>query len=250
MSGAVATLPLLIAHDDAVTGARGLIVLVSVADAARPDDVDEAVAVLPEAERALAAPWHPRRQATFAAGRTALRRALAEVGVDVDVTAPIARNDRGAPVVSGLPRGVAVSVTHKDTIAGALVMAGVGDAHTGVDVEVDELRHGRPRARADVDALIGQTLLAEEVACLPNDDDARRLAFFARFSAKEALYKAIDPFVRRYVGFLEVRADVDGDDVRFTVPEPSLAARGRVVRVSTIDGVGDVVLTTAIATKR
>ena len=59
---------------------------------------------------------------------------------------------------------------------------------------------------------------------------------------KEALYKGLDPFVRRYVGFLEVNVVVDGDGrARFAVPMPGFVADGRVLRVAD----DDVVLTMA-----
>jgi 4'-phosphopantetheinyl transferase EntD len=41
-----------------------------------------------------------------------------------------------------------------------------------------------------------------EIAHLSGEERGREVLL--RFSAKEAVYKAIDPFVRRYVGFLEV----------------------------------------------
>ena len=44
-----------------------------------------------------------------------------------------------------------------------------------------------------------------EIASLAERDRAREVT--VRFSAKEAIYKAIDPFVRRYVGFQEVEVD-------------------------------------------
>jgi len=34
-----------------------------------------------------------------------------------------------------------------------------------------------------------------------------------RFAIKEAIYKAIDPYVRRYVGFTEVELEITGDRV-------------------------------------
>ena len=36
------------------------------------------------------------------------------------------------------------------------------------------------------------------------EGDERQRAILLRFSAKEAIYKALDPFVRRYVDFKEV----------------------------------------------
>lgn len=155
-------------------------------------------------EAALAATWGDLRVRTFVAGRTALRAALRALAVD-DADAPVLRTARGAPLVS---ERVRASVTHKEEIAVALAcradLTGAGAFHVGVDVEVppgpkdDVSRHVlTPREVAELDAL---------------SPDARRREVLLRFSLKEALYKALDPFVQRYVGFheVEVRPRVDG----------------------------------------
>lgn len=170
-------------------------------------------------EAALSAGWGDRRKATFAAGRHALRCALRAAAIDVDIA--IGRDERGAPV---LPTGVSGSVTHKDTLAGALVCID-GDGTVGLDLELDE-----PRTGTAVDGLIRQVLTEREQALLPNDNDGRRRAWLLRFSLKESLYKALDPWVRRYVGFQEVEVDVDdNDNAIFTVA--GFAAIGAVVDV-------------------
>jgi 4'-phosphopantetheinyl transferase EntD len=183
-------------------------------------EVPVAVALHPE-EAALAATWGDKRKATFTAGRHALRQALQGAGVDVD--GGTLRDLRGAPVLPLLPGGgrVCGSVTHKDTVAAALVST---SAVVGVDLELLEMRD-----RKSVDRLIAQTLTAREAAALPDDDDGRCRALLLRFSLKEALYKALDPFVQRYVPFQEVEVDVDGAAAVFTVP--GFCAEGAVVDV-------------------
>ncbi|HMG57415.1 MAG TPA: 4'-phosphopantetheinyl transferase superfamily protein [Kofleriaceae bacterium] len=60
-------------------------------------------------------------------------------------------------------------------------------------------------------------------------DDAGR-GVTLRFSIKEAIYKAIDPYVRRYVGFTEVELELDpaGDAVAVTTALPfAIAATWR-----------------------
>jgi 4'-phosphopantetheinyl transferase EntD len=138
---------------------------------------------LPPEEQAIAAGFGPKRRATFAAGRAVLHHLLARHGVEESFA--ILRDDRGAPV---LPAGFTGSISHKDSIACALVSA--GDARIGVDVE-----------RADA----VRVDLAEKI--LTDPERARFTTPFELtlvFSLKEALYKALDPFVRRYVGFKEV----------------------------------------------
>ena len=46
-----------------------------------------------------------------------------------------------------------------------------------------------------------------------------------RFSAKEAVYKAIDPWLRRYVGFREVEVELDAQgEGRAHAVDPRLAS--------------------------
>jgi len=213
-----------------VRSALGVVVVVAVdPGAAALDD-------LPVDERALASTWGARRRATFTAGRRALRGALVAAGaVDHDaapaLAAPILRDDRGAPVLPApLAARFRASITHKDTHAAAVVFAVAddeADLHVGVDLELDE-----GQARSRVDGIARQTLRDDEHALLPDDDDARRRAVLLRFSAKEALYKAIDPHLRRYVGFHEVGVVHDGAALTFACPADSgLVAHGAVVDV-------------------
>ena len=156
-------------------------------------------ALLPDGERALAATWGEPRVRTFAAGRVALRAALREMGVDPG--GPILRTARGAPLV---PAGVLASVSHKDELAVAIAALDDGaGARVGVDVEVLDV------PRFDVSRHVLTEAELREVGVL--DDDARRREVLARFSLKEALYKALDPFVQRFVGFLEVEVRTHED---------------------------------------
>lgn len=154
---------------------------------------------LVDAEKDLARSWAEARLRSFVAGRTALRRALERRGLS---SSPLLRDDRGAPL---LPTGVdaRASVSHKDDVAVALVSSPVGDERVGVDVEiVRELRFDIARRVLTDDEI-------EEAAGLSSPD--RDHFILVRFSVKEAIYKAIDPFVRRYVGFREVSL-VDGPE--------------------------------------
>lgn len=154
--------------------------------------VEAAWLALPAEERTLGERFKARRRQTFVGGRRALREVLAGVGLDVPA---IGKDDRGAPI---LPPGVRASVSHKDDLAVAF-LAAPGPGAAGVDVEE---RAARSR---DV---------APHVL---TDDERRRLGALAavgadeevllRFSAKEALYKVLDPGLRRYIGFKEVEVD-------------------------------------------
>ena len=153
--------------------------------------------ILADEEKAYAAGLAERRRRTWIGGRVALRLALAREGI---AHGPLLATPRGAPL---LPDGVAGSVSHKDHVAVALVARG-HEWTVGVDVEIDAPR------RYDV---ARHVLTDDEQAELTLDDhEALQRAVLLRFSAKESIYKAIDPFVRRYVDFKEayVRPRDDG----------------------------------------
>lgn len=150
--------------------------------------------VMPE-ERAFAAGWAPARQRTWMAGRAALRAALQRSGI---ACGAVLSDDRGAPA---LPEGIVGSVSHKERVAVALVgqtVPGARAQRLGIDVELDA------PARVDIARKVLTRGELSEVAALSDLERAREVRL--RFSLKEALYKALDPFVRRYVGFHEVIA--------------------------------------------
>lgn len=142
-------------------------------------------------EAALATSATRRRE--VALGRAALRDAL---GVDV----AIGRDDRGAPV---LPAGWVGSISHKGTWAAAIVAA-AGDGFVGVDLEAA----AAPRAE------IGRRILTA------NEPQVTGERLTLVFAIKEAVYKAIDPIVRRYVGFQEVELDFEEQVVRVATALP------------------------------
>ena len=74
----------------------------------------------------------------------------------------------------------------------------------GVDLEL------AVPSRRDIAARI---LTPRELAALTDRGRGATL----RFSIKEAIYKAVDPFVRRYVAFTEVELDVTDDGIAHVV---------------------------------
>ncbi|HEX3343506.1 MAG TPA: 4'-phosphopantetheinyl transferase superfamily protein, partial [Polyangiaceae bacterium] len=154
-------------------------------------------------EREAAAAMSPVRRRGWVGGRAAMRIALSRTG---RTAPPILADERGAP---RLPRGLAGSISHKEHVALALVAAEAA-AHVGVDVEVDE-----PRGR-DVAAKV---LRLEELAELAGlGAEERASAVLLRFSAKEAVYKALDRYVKRYVGFHEVAVTLNDDGTGEVAP--------------------------------
>ncbi len=206
--------------------AHGRCVGVAIPDGAELDAM--AAALRPE-ERALGEGWALPRRRTWVGGRTALRAALERAGLGAPA---VLQDDRGAPEV---PAGMSASVSHKDHLAVALVAAEPA-ARIGVDVEI-------PKAtRVDIARRVLTATELAEVDALPSAERAEQVLL--RFSVKEAIYKAIDPFVRRYVGFQEVAVQPRPDGtvaVTTMLPEGPLRCEARWLRV------GAAIVTTARA---
>jgi 4'-phosphopantetheinyl transferase EntD len=166
-----------------------------------PDDLEIAPTVMARLhpdEARHAATLHPRRRSTWVAGRLALRAALTEIGA---TSGPILVNDRGAPA---LPPGVVGSISHKRLLAVGLAARASGWT-VGIDVEQRHL------GKQDISRHV--LTAAEQAELAELDPLAREQAIMLRFSLKESIYKAIDPHVRRFVGFQEVSVSIlpDGD---------------------------------------
>jgi phosphopantetheine--protein transferase-like protein len=103
-----------------------------------------------------------------------------------------------------MPDGVLGSVSHKRRLAVALAST-PSDAIRTLGVDVEETPDERDLERPDLAPKILTPLERHELAPLAADDAlAYRLAVRLRFALKEAVYKAIDPHVQRYVRFQEV----------------------------------------------
>ncbi len=162
-----------------------------------PEDVLERLSP-PEREHAQGLGGY--RQVDWVGGRLALRQALDAM----DQTSPaLLVDDHGAPV---LPPGVAGSVSHKRTMAVALAAR---HHHGSLGVDLEDLLPARPR-------IAERVLLPEEIEQLEGLPEDRLWTSIAlRFSFKEAIYKALHPFVHRYVDFQEA----------LVVPDLDLTAR-------------------------
>lgn len=172
-----------------LTHPHGVVYAVAIPDHPAPPDV---IARLLPDEQAFAAGLSPLRLSTWVAGRLALAAALAELGAP---RTPLLASARGAPAI---PAGFVGSVSHKKRIAAALAARDEG-ACLGLDVEdAAPLRHDiSRRILTDLELAAVDALGAE----------ARGRGVVVRFSIKEAIYKAVDPFVGRYVGFKEATVE-------------------------------------------
>ena len=175
---------------------HGVLIGVTIPDTADP--VPEAVlARLPSEEAEFARTLGGYRQPAFVGGRLALRRACGQLSADPP---PILPDDRGAP---RLPDHLSGSISHKRTLAVGMV----GQAHNGtLGVDLEEYAPARLKIAPSV--LTDREL--EEIERMP--EDRRWISLLTRFSVKESVYKAVDPYVRRYVAFheAEVEPDLDG----------------------------------------
>jgi len=141
-------------------------------------------------ERELAHGLPEARRASWIGGRLALRAALDAAGLAMNQ--PILATARGAP---RLPPDWTASISHKADLAVAIA-APAGTPRVTLGIDLEQLRP----LRADISARV---LTDAERAALPPAGPARDALVLRLFSAKEAIYKALDPWVQRYVGFHE-----------------------------------------------
>jgi 4'-phosphopantetheinyl transferase EntD len=129
-----------------------------------------------------------RRKEEFVAGRLAVRAACLAFGVEIDEVLP---DEKGAPCI---PQPLTGSISHSLGVAVAIV-GHAEDGTLGIDVEPVE------RFRARIEGLV---LTTEERAAIGDLSGAERArAVLLRFSAKEALYKALHRQIERDLSFLD-----------------------------------------------
>jgi len=148
-----------------------------------------AARLLPD-EQAHARGLRPARRPTWMGGRAALRAALGDLGL---AAGPILSTPRGAPL---LPPGVLGSIAHKRTLAIAIAARASPDVTLGIDVELARA------PRVDIAARVLTPAERRRVDALAPEPRAR--AVLTAFAAKEAVYKALDPWLGRAVSFQEV----------------------------------------------
>lgn len=164
-----------------------------------PGPVPEAImARLHPGEANFASELRGHRLNSFVGGRLALRLATQQLGLQPTAVLP---DERGCPT---LPPNLRGSISHKRELAVALVSRNHG---WSIGIDLEEYGPERP-------AIAAKVLTAQEyetVQALPTS--SQWMSTLLRFSIKEAIYKALDPWVRRYVGFheAEVEPGTDGD---------------------------------------
>ena len=150
---------------------------------------EQIAAQLPETASTL-------RRASYVAGRLALLEALRHCGLELE---QVGRTERGGPK---LPRGFSGSVSHKRVrdadgplVVAAALASAVGSEHVTLGVDLEAQSPARPA--------IGTRILTEGEQRALRGGEGDWAQILVSFSAKEALYKAVDPVLRRYVAFTE-----------------------------------------------
>lgn len=99
-----------------------------------------------------------------------------------------------------IPSSLAGSISHKRDLAIGMASQ---SANGTVGVDLEDYAPARPGIASHVLSEAEQAAIAE----LP--ENRRWIALLVRFSIKESVYKALDPYVHRYVGFHEAMVDPD-----------------------------------------
>lgn len=140
-----------------------------------------------------------RRVNEFSTGRVLARRAMQSLGVP---PAPVARGEDRAP---GWPAACIGSITHADGLVAAAVARRGTLLGLGIDLELADRVQSPLHARLFTDLEFGESVATRTL-------DLREATL--RFSAKEAVYKAVNPLVRRFIGFREVEVRLACDRTR------------------------------------
>lgn len=135
----------------------------------------------------------PKRRAEFLAGRYLARQVLARLGV-ARFTLP-----RGQDRAPCWPQGICGALSHNTDV---VLCAAHPDSErfSGVGVDVETIM---PAARAQ--SLWSAIVSDEEYRWLLTREMDFASALTLNFSAKESLFKALYPRVRRYFGFMDAR---------------------------------------------
>lgn len=144
-----------------------------------------------------------KRRAEFLAGRVAAARSLAALGC-AGCSVPIGENR--SPL---WPEGIAASISHSDGQALCAASHKSRNDYLGVDLE--------KLINAEVARDIGSSIVTgAELNLLLQAGLSQNTAITLAFSAKESLFKALYPFIKKYFGFesAQVAAFYPGDSIR------------------------------------
>lgn len=148
-----------------------------------------------------------KRRREYVLGRASARAALARLGIP---DRPLRRDRLGAPV---WPAGVVGSITHCEGFCGAVVARRGTIVGLGIDAEPAEPLPCEIVPRV---CTVSESNWAQATPARPGADWYRLI-----FSAKESVYKACYPLVRRVLEFAEVEIAFEPTAGQFAVRFPS-----------------------------
>ena len=156
--------------------------------------------LMPEEKRDLGEVVDSRRR-EFAAGRTCARKAISQLGLSAAV---IRRGPAREPI---WPTGLCGSITHCRSYCAAAVALTAHVWSIGIDADVDE------PISADVFRAVLAPGEREAMADLPAGYNWDKLIF----SAKESVYKMWFPITGQWLGFQDVKINIDPERKTFEV---------------------------------
>lgn len=136
----------------------------------------------------------PKRLSDFSTGRYCAQKALEQLGIE-DAIIPIGE-DR-APV---WPEGIVGSISHCDSLTGAIVAKSIDHISLGLDIE--EIG----RVTLDLWDLVFTENEKKYLAGLSDED--KLVQSTAIFSIKEAFYKFQYPLTKTFLDFLDVEVEL------------------------------------------
>lgn len=142
--------------------------------------------------------YAPKRIESFLAGRLCVRDALKNLDVDIS---RLAKDDRGMPL---WPEGTCGSISHTKTMAIAAISNSLKSIGIDIEQEMSLSRFGR---------LKESFVSMRELELLGDIDPAKGTLIF---SAKESLYKLINPLCHEYFGFFDAYVEEITSD-RFSI---------------------------------
>jgi 4'-phosphopantetheinyl transferase EntD len=154
---------------------------------------DHVEALFPE-ERAIVARAVPKRQREFASGRMAAHRLFDRLGLP---RRPVLADAHRAPI---WPADGVVSISHTGRWAAAAYAPKSRATGLGIDIET----RGRVTAR-----LMKMVLTQTEIERCDHGRDVELATLL--FSAKESIYKAVQPLLQGFIGFHEVEIEPQHD---------------------------------------
>lgn len=164
---------------------------------------DAADIVLFAAEEIAVGQAVEKRRREFTTARACVRAALSQLGLPA---AAITNGARGEPL---WPTGVVGSITHCDGYRACAIARSTEMASIGIDAE--------PHA-ALPEGVLGELATAQELRWLTRRSRAFPDVHWDRllFSAKESVYKAWFPLVKRWLGFEDAAISFDASAATFT----------------------------------